>query len=369
MLHLVTFLFVLSILVIAHEFGHFLMARLVGIRVEKFSIGFGPVLVAKTWGQTQFCVSLLPLGGFVKLSGESTGESQGAAWEYSTKSFYQKAAVILAGPLMNALLAFFLFTAILATGEPTPTTKIGKVIPHMPAAEAGVLEGDRVLTINGKNVQYWQDLLAGIQKSEGKILLTLERAGKSVTLSVVPKGIAYGADVKHSVKMPFIGIASSGECVSIRHGAVESVALGAGRVWKLSAMLFSSLGLMISGVLPFKDSMAGPIGIFYMTGEAAARGVAYLFYFMGSLSVSLFVLNLLPIPVLDGGVIFFLIIEKIKGSPLKESVKEWLTQIGLVLLLILMGFVIFQDLNRYPVLKNLKNAVLSMRGLSKETVK
>jgi regulator of sigma E protease len=371
MLNLLTFAFVLSVLIIAHEFGHYLVARLVGIRVERFSIGFGPVLFGRKIGETQFCVSLLPLGGFVQLAGETPGESKGLPWEYTAKTFGQKTGMALAGPLMNAFLAFFIFTIIAFTGEPTPTTKIGKVLPNMPAAAAGIEPGDRVLAADGAKVIYWRELLDKIQKAEGKIVLTVDRGGRRMDITVRPQETSPASMSLPNPKrkMAFIGIGASGECVYLRYGFGQAVLLGVQRVWMITTTLLISLWYMVTGVLPFKDSMAGPIGIFFMTHEAAVRGFAYLFQFMASLSVSLFVLNLLPIPVLDGGHIFFLLIERIKGSPLNEKVKERFTQAGVVLLLILMGLVVLQDINRYPVLRNLKNAALSAKMALSEVSK
>jgi regulator of sigma E protease len=352
------FIFVLSVLIVVHEFGHFIVAKWAGVRVEKFSIGFGPVIFGRQFGETEFCVSLLPLGGFVKMAGESPEEARGEAWEFGSKTLWQKFLIVLAGPLMNAFLAFVIFWAIFMVGQPTLTTKIGRVLEGTPAQEAGLREGDRVAAVNGAPVRLWEEVLAAVHKGESPIIFTVERDGRSRDISIVPR-LQEGRDVfGRKTRAAFVGVAPSNEMTTIRSGFFEAMLLGAERVWTLTGMIFYSLGLMFTGALSFKDSVTGPIGIFFMTQQAAQMGAVYLFYFMGSLSVSLFVLNLLPIPVLDGGHVLFMLIEKIKGSPLRESVKERMTQGGLILLLALMAFVIFQDMSRFSIFQNIRNMVV-----------
>ncbi len=350
---LLIFLLVLSLLVVVHEWGHFIVARLVGIRVEKFSIGFGPVLFGKKIGETEYCFSLLPLGGFVKLAGENPDESTGAKWEFNSKSLMQKFAVVFAGPLMNALLAFVLFWLIFMVGQPTMTTKVGKVLPDSAAKAAGLLEGDRILAVNGMKISLWEELLDKLHSNSApQMILTVERDAQAIEMPVSPK-IQETRDLfGRPVKAAFLGIAPSSELIHVKSGFFEAMKLAWDRLWFMTSAIFMSLGLMITGAMPFKESMTGPIGIFFMTQKAAEMGIVYLLYFTGSLSVSLFVLNLLPIPVLDGGHVLFITIEKLKGSPLKEAVKEKMTQVGMVALLGLMAFVMLQDIHRFSILEN-----------------
>ncbi|OIO39431.1 MAG: RIP metalloprotease RseP [Candidatus Omnitrophica bacterium CG07_land_8_20_14_0_80_50_8] len=346
------FIFVLGVLVVVHEFGHFIAARAVGVRVEKFSIGFGPVIFGKQFGETEFCVSLLPLGGFVKLSGESPEESEGHPWEFNSKNLWEKFLVVAAGPCMNAFLAFVIFSSIYLVGQPTLSNKIGKVLEGAPAQSAGLLENDRVLSINGRAVTYWEDILKELHKNPDKTVFTIERASKKLDRVVIPKKQVTKTIFGKQIEVSFVGIAPSNEMSYVKSGPFQAVRMGAARVWQLTSMILYSLGLMFTGAMPFKDSMTGPIGIFFMTKEAAQMGALYLFYFMGSLSVSLFVLNILPIPVLDGGHVLFILIERIKGSPIKNSIKERLTQGGMALLLLLMAFVILQDIHRFAIVDN-----------------
>ncbi|MBI3316004.1 MAG: RIP metalloprotease RseP [Candidatus Omnitrophica bacterium] len=348
------FVFVLSVLVVIHEYGHFLMARWVGIRVERFSVGMGPVVFGKTFGETQFCVSLLPLGGYVKLAGESPEESTGSPWEFCSKSAFQKFLVVVAGPLMNALLAFFIFWAIFVVGQPVLTNKIGKVLEGGPAQKAGLSEGDRLVAINGKPVTLWEEILKEVRSGSRGMEMTVERDGVLRRVEIAPV-LEGSKDLRgRPARVPFVGIAPAGEMRLVKNGFFRSCALALERVAGLTALIVYSLFLMITGVMPVKESLTGPIGIFFMTQEAAHMGMIYLFYFMGSLSVSLFVLNLLPIPVLDGGHLFFLAIEKLKGSPIRPKIKERITQGGVVALIVLMAFVILQDLSRFSVLKGVQ---------------
>ncbi len=257
------FIFVLGVLVIVHEFGHFIVAKSCGIRVEKFSIGFGPVIFGKRFGETEFVISILPLGGFVKLSGESPEESKGNEWEFLAKPLVQRAAVVLAGPFMNAFLAFVLFFVIFWAGQPTLTAKIGKVLPDAPAKKAGLLEGDRVVAVNHETVIYWEEVLREVHKNKEEILFRVTRSDGTHDIVVKPL-IREGHDVfGRKSRNSFIGIAPAQEVIYVKSSFGKALWLAIERVWTMTWMIFASLGLMITGAVPFKDSMTGPIGIFF----------------------------------------------------------------------------------------------------------
>ena len=264
----IVFILVLSILVVIHEFGHFLMAKLAGIKVERFSIGFGPVLFGKKIAGTEFVFSLLPFGGFVKMAGENPGESKGKEWEFNSKPLGWKFLVVFAGPFMNALLAVVLFTFVFATGQPMVTAKIGKIMPGSPAAASTLKVSDRVVSVNGHSVKYWEEVLREVRQSGEKIVLVVERDGVSKDVTVIP---SFGSQMKPPKKkaVPFIGIAPASEVVYIKHPFTRALVLAVKRVVGMAGMILYSFALMFSGALSFKDSMTGPIGIYFMTGQAA----------------------------------------------------------------------------------------------------
>lgn len=357
------FLSVLSVLIVTHEWGHYITARLLGIRVERFSIGFGPILLrkkAKTEADTEFCVSLIPMGGYVKLAGESPESSTGAPWEFHTRSNFHKFLVVVAGPVVNAVVAFLIFAAIFVAGQPVVTTQVGQVMPDFPGAQAGLQPMDRIVSVNGVKVRYWEELLAELPKHrDGALWIDVVRAGtgKEEKLDLTPKLIRQKDMFGKEHTVPRIGILPSGEAEVARRSPLEAVGAAANKVVQLSLMILASLGAVISGAVSFKESMAGPIGIYVMTQEAAKIGWIYLFDFMGRLSVSLFVINLLPIPVLDGGHLLFIAIETVTRRKLSDRVKDWGLKIGMALVLGLTVFVIYQDFIKYNIVGNLWNAL------------
>ena len=413
-------LFVLGVLVLIHEFGHFIVAKLVGIRVEKFSLGFPPRLFGKKIGETDYCVSLIPIGGYVKLSGmidESFDKNsiKGEPWEFMSKPIYQRFLVIFAGPLMNLLLAVFIFSLnayILGIGVLSGPT-IGKVQPDSYTQEIGFQKGDLLISINDKNVSSWEDVSKSCENQD-EVMVTWKRGEKTfskTTLSTfinsiertypsvvgdiiknypadsigIKKGdriikvndnpIKTWSDLTENIhKMPAkeitiewkrnekilsakttpvkdqtsgkgqIGISPVTEKRSV--GLFYSIVTGFNYSIRLTEIMYQSIKLIVTGELSFKDAFAGPIGIAKMAGDSARSGANTLFMFMAFLSLNLGILNLLPIPVLDGGHIVFLVIEAITKKPLPDKAKLIIQQVGMVLLLALMVFVIINDLRR-----------------------
>lgn len=368
---LVLFLVVLSGLIVAHEWGHFITARLLGIRVERFSIGFGPILFrrkAKTENHTEFCVSLIPMGGYVKLAGESPENSTGAAWEFHTRPNFHKFLVVVAGPVLNAIVAFLIFAAINIVGQPIITTQIGKVMPDFPGQAAGLKPGDRIVAVNGVKIRYWEELLAELPKHrDGSLMIDVESGSAAPDLGVSsfkPGPVTKRLDLTPYLKrqtdrlgkehnIPRIGILPTGEADIVRRGPLQAAGAAVRKVADLSGAILVSLGRVITGTVSFKDSMSGPIGIYVMTQEAAKVGWVYLFDFVGRLSVSLFIINLLPIPVLDGGHLLYIGVETITRRKVSDRVKEWGAKIGMVLILTLTVFVIYQDFIKYNIVGKL----------------
>ena len=341
------FLCVLSVLVIVHEWGHFVFARLFGIPVQRFSIGFGPTLLKRQIGETEFCVSLVPFGGYVKLEGEEPGEATGNPREFASRPRYQKFAVIFAGPLLNAVLAFVLFSGIYWIGHPAYSTRIGNVLNGYPAKAAGLEAGDRVVSFNGKPIRLWEELLIELHEARGAVTLKVERAGETLSIEIRPRLEEARTILGKRIRLGRIGVEPAGEVLYIKSGFPESIVLGFKKVAALAGLILASLGAVITGQLSFKESFAGPIGIYFLTEQAARLGWIRLVDFTASLSVSLFVLNLLPIPVLDGGHLFFILVESVIRKPVSEKLKERATQVGLYFLVGLAVLVIYQDLLKY----------------------
>ncbi len=355
MLSLISFIVVLSILVVVHEFGHFIVAKKTGVRVEKFSIGFGPEIFGVTREETRYSVSIIPLGGYVKLSGETGAEGiKGEKWEYLSRTIGERMRIIFAGPLLNYILAFVIFSFVFMAGNPTLTSVIGKVMPGYPAESSGLKAGDKILNINGKDVIYWEDVTKIVHTSKNQEMsLVVERLGGKASIIVMPKSQEMDTIFGSRKNISIIGIVPSGDVVFVKYGFFKSIYMGAERLWTLTYITCRALWASVTGAIPIKESMTGPIGIFYITGQAAKLGLVYLLQLMGVLSASLAIFNLLPVPVLDGGHILFLAVEKIRRKPVSIKMQENITQVGMSLLIVLMLFVFYNDFMRFGIFEKI----------------
>ncbi|MFA5388634.1 MAG: RIP metalloprotease RseP [Candidatus Omnitrophota bacterium] len=357
MVSLISFIVVLSILVVVHEFGHFITAKKTGVRVEKFSIGFGPEIAGITKAGTRYSISMIPLGGYVKLAGETGPEgTKGEKWEYLSRTTGERARIILAGPLLNYILAFVIFSAVFMAGNPTLTSKVGKVMEGYPAEAAGLKVGDKILNINGKDTIYWEDvteIVHGGKNQEMDVLV--ERDGQRINLKVTPKSHEMNTMFGSKKSVGIMGITPSDDIVYVKYGFLKSIYMGAEKLWTLTYITFRALWASATGAIPLKESMTGPIGIFYITGQAAKLGLVYLLQLMGVLSASLAIFNILPVPVLDGGHLLFLTIEKIRKRPVSIKAQENITQAGMALLIILMLFVFYNDFIRFGIFEKISH--------------
>jgi len=358
MLSMISFVIVLSILVVVHEFGHFIVAKKTGVRVEKFSIGFGPELFGITKGGTRYLISLIPLGGYVKLAGETPQEPiKGEKWEYLSRTVGERARIIFAGPLLNYILAFFIFSFVFALGYQTLGTEVGVVEPGFPGVSAGIREGDNILKINGKDVYNWEDITYAVyMNNRTDMELIIERDGKVENLIVrfEPRRgwPVFGSRLKSIFGLK-IGIRPVFEIVDVKPSIVESFYMGAKKLVILTVITFKALWAILIGVSPFKDSMTGLVGMYKMTSDAVRVGFMPLLHLMGVFSAALAIFNVLPIPVLDGGHLLFLIIEKVRRKPISYKMQENIAQVGLVLLMCLMAFVFYNDFVRYGVFEKI----------------
>jgi regulator of sigma E protease len=348
MLSALIFILVLSVLIVIHEFGHFIMARSCGVRVEKFSLGFGPRVVGIKRGDTEYMISAIPLGGYVKLAGESHhDEVKGEPWEFLSKPPGDRFKIIAFGPFLNYVLGFLLFSVVFMMGSPTLTNKVGKVPEGYPAKEAGVMAGDRIVAVDGKEVKYWHELTDIIHKKmEGAVDLDILRKGEIISMTMPPRISEYKDIFGKKTKIAQVGIAPSDELLYIKYHPVESLRMGGKKIIELTGLTFRAIWNLIIGRMRLKESVTGPVGIFVLTARAARLGPVYLLNIMAIISTSLAIFNVLPIPVLDGGHMIFLAIEKVTRRPVSVKVQEVLTQIGLGVLILLMLFVFYYDIMR-----------------------
>jgi len=340
----------LGVLIFVHELGHFLVAKRAGVGVKTFSLGFGPRLIGFKRGGTDYRISAIPLGGFVRMVGENPEEEvapEEEAESFSHKPVGWRLAIVAAGPLANivfALVAYYLL--VLIWGMPVLTTHVSKVLPDSPALEAGLQKGDRILSINGQPVSRWEDMVALIQNSNGRPLrMVLERGKRRVETVVHPRLELVGSgEVKHQVYR--VGIAAGPENgLILEFGPWEAVGAALQKTYWAGELIVVSVAKIIKGAESVKN-LGGPIMIVQVASQAASMGLAPLISLAALISVNLAVLNLLPIPALDGGHILFFLIEAFTRKPVSAATREKAQQVGMVVLLMLMAFVFYLDIAR-----------------------
>jgi len=359
--YIVPFLFVLTIVVFFHELGHFLVARWCGIKVLVFSIGFGPEIVGfyDRYG-TRWKVSAVPLGGYVKFFGDenpaSVPDHEAAAEmteaEKAVSFVHQKvaprAAVVVAGPVANFILAILIFAGVFMTvGKQTTSARVDAVQPASAAQAAGFKPGDLVVAINGETIDSFADMQRIVSVNAGEVLnIEVDRGGVHVTLKATPqlKELKDAFGNKH--RLGVLGISRStapGDIKTERMGPLKAVAEGARETWFVVDRTLAYIGGVFAG-REAADQLGGPIRIAQVSGEVASIGFVALIHLTAVLSVSIGLLNLFPIPLLDGGHLLFYAIEAIRGRPLSERAQEVGFRIGLAIVVMLMIFATFNDI-------------------------
>ncbi len=341
---------VLGILIFVHEFGHFLLAKLLGVRVDAFSLGFPPKLVGKKIGDTDYRISVIPLGGYVKLLGENPNEEVPPGLEqlsFAHRPLWQRFLIVLAGPGFNLLFAIVALCLIFAVaGIPYLTTEIGGVKPDSPAAQAGLQKGDEIVAVAGEPVKRWDDLSQKIREADEKPLtLTVKRGEKVFAVQVLPQRMETSDIFGAKVSALLIGITASEQLLVDRVGPLKALEEGTVYTYRLCWLTVVSIYKLLAREMPLK-TLGGPILIAQVAGKQAEMGVAYLVQFMAILSVNLALLNLLPIPILDGGHLFFFLLEAVRGKPMPVKQREMAQAFGLMLILALMILVFYQDILR-----------------------
>ena len=353
MITILATIFVLGVLIFVHETGHFLSAKLFRMRVDRFSLGYPPRMVGKKIGETDYCISWIPFGGYVKIAGmvdESLDKKsltkKPESWEFRSKPWIQRVIVVAAGSLMNIALAFFIFTAATlhhGIDEISPDSVVGEVMEGKPAQLAGIHPGDRIVRIDGQSVDTWE-AMAGIIH---------EIPGKSVRIEWFRNDSLFSADVtpqKEKVvgkgEIEEVGLIGIGPSFTTRRaGLFEAFIHGARTTYYLGELVVVSFWKLVTGEESIK-SLAGPVFIAKMAGESARSGIETLIAFLALLSLNIGILNLLPVPVLDGGHLVFLAIEGVIRREVPIKIKSIVQQVGMVLILGLVVFVIYNDILR-----------------------
>lgn len=342
-------LLILSFLIFFHELGHFTAARFFGVHVEVFSIGFGKRMLTKKWGNTEYSLSLIPLGGYVKMKGQDDLDPAKRSADqdsYNSKKPWQRIVILLAGPFANFLIAFLLFIIIGIAGMQTLGTKVGSTVENGPAFNAGILKGDIITTVNGKPVRDFKEMTRLIQASPDPIQLTLLRGNETLqfTFNTTLKEQEDIFKEKHQRKM--IGISLDGSYTIFKaYGFFGAFGYAWDQTIEMSTMIFKSVEKLIVGAIPMKE-LGGVISIVDITSKASAQGIILLFFITALISVNLGVLNLLPIPVLDGGHIMFTLYELIAKRPASEKMMIRLTIFGWAILFSLMAIGVYNDITR-----------------------
>lgn len=332
MITLISSLLVFLLVVMLHEFGHFSIAKLSGIKVNEFSIGMGPKIYQKQKGETFYSLRALPVGGYVAMEGEEENSHDPRA--FNNVSIVKRMAVVLAGAFMNFVLAFIAFTLIFSIVG-YGSSEIEKVISNSPADKAGIQSGDLIIKINENKVKDIYDINSIISKNQKEEMdFQINREGNILNVKIKPE---YSVENQ----MYLIGITSK-----LDHSILKSISLGANRTLEMSKLILKSITMMFSGSFKM-EYLSGPVGVVQLIGSESSKGFLNFLQILGLISVNLGVFNLLPIPALDGGKFLFLLIEALRGKPIDEKIEQGLSLIGISLLFSLMIYVtIFNDIGR-----------------------
>ncbi|HEY3315679.1 MAG TPA: RIP metalloprotease RseP [Bacillota bacterium] len=343
MLTVIASILVFGLLIMVHEFGHFISAKRAGVRVPELAFGFGPKIAGFKRGETEYNWRLFPIGGFCRMAGTNSEDpdDMGDPRGFGRRTVGQRMWVIAAGPAMNFLLAVVLFAFIFAAygvAQPVPgSTGIGGIVPGYPAEAAGLKAGDRIVAIEGTPIADWEQMVAMIQKNPGRPLhLTVERQGTPVTLVVTP-----GTDPNNKDR-GFLGISrevvvkKSSIPAAIKDGIVQTVAI--------CVLWLKGLVMMILRKAP--ADVTGPLGITQMIGQAAQAGLVSILSFAAALSANLGLWNLLPIPALDGSRLVFLGLERLRGRPVSPEKENFIHFLGFAFLIFLIIVVTYRDILR-----------------------
>lgn len=338
---------VLGALIFVHELGHFLVAKKMGVGVEKFSLGFGPKIIGKKIGDTEYLLSAVPLGGYVKMTGEDPDEEcTDKENSFTEASVWRRLAIVFAGPVFNLLFAVLIFAVVFMIGVPVLSSMVGKVKDGSPAMKAGLQADDRIIAIGDKGIKLWDELRNIVHNSPNKELaFKIDRNGQEINVYITPESNQTKNLFGEDIKVGLIGIEPAPNFITERYNPIIAVYKGFEKTWEITYLTIVAIKKLIQRVIP-ADTIGGPILILQMAGEQAKAGLLNLAFFIALLSINLGILNLLPIPILDGGHILFFLIEAVFGKPVNAKMREIAQQVGIALLVLLMAFAFYNDIER-----------------------
>jgi regulator of sigma E protease len=313
-----------------------------------FSIGFGKEIWSKKYGDTQYQIALIPLGGFVQMKGQDDLDPlqrDSSEDSYNSKSPWQRIIILFAGPFANFVIAFFLLFCVSQLGDRELAPKIGNVLENSPAFVSKLQKNDEIVKINGIEIKTWKQMSSMIKNSDGSILLTIKRDNKLQNIQLTPKLLDSKSIFGEDIKKKMIGISPSGDIITVYYGFFDGIAYALDRTYEASNMIFNGIIKLINGIVPL-DNVGGVVSIVQVTSQATEIGIVALFSLTALISVNLGILNLLPIPALDGGHIIFNLYEMITRKIPNEDIMYRLTLIGWALLICLMLLGLYNDLNR-----------------------
>jgi len=355
---LIVFIFILSILILVHEWGHYITARKCHVKVEQFALGFGPKLFSWMHDDTEFCWCAIPLGGFVKMAGDERDQCTGRNDEFFAKSHGQRALIILMGPVVNLVLAYVCFWFVFMVGfvdmdlsQQNVPCVIGQVLEHSPAQLAGLQTQDKILSIDGKTIAHWPQLQDMVTASTAnRLMLGIQRAGKNIAIAVTPQEQdtqdIFGRH--HKTRRIGVGplpISNAKDIVVTRYGVFQSFGKAGEELWNITVKTYVALYEMIIGERSPKEAM-GIIGMFFVIKFALTIGFSFVLHIVGIISASLAIFNLLPLIPLDGGHLFLIGLEKLRGKALSIKTDQLIAKAGFTLIILLALFVFYSDFER-----------------------
>ena len=318
------------VMIFPHELGHYIAAKRLGVKVNEFAFGMGPVIWKKQKGETLHSIRLFPIGGFCSMEGEDEDSDEPRA--FNNKKPWQKIIILAAGSFMNVLCAILIMSIVVGVLGFTTTT-IDTVSEGSPAETAGIMAGDEITAIDGQPIEAWTDVYAAIASAEGgQIIMTVQRDGRTLEAAVTPEQTQDGAYL--------IGITSR-----VSHNPFRAVAEGAKSTWNITVSMFQTLSQLFTGQLG-ADSLSGPVGMVQMVSQTTQYGWWYYGFLTALICINLAIINMLPLPALDGGRIIFVIISMITGRPVSQKVEGTVHFVGIMLLFGLMAYVTFNDITR-----------------------